>query len=62
MEDALVIDELEKKRTKAIRSASRSSSMLKDALHALENGRTEVVHEFIERVTESLDALVEELR
>jgi len=47
--ESLIIDDLERERTKAIRTLREQKDLLSDALHALRNGSPAVTEEFLER-------------
>jgi hypothetical protein len=51
-----LIDDHETVRTHAIRTVKDQDDLLSDALHAIQNGRTVVALEFIERVRDALTA------
>lgn len=58
-----LVDDTEKTRTHALRTIDRQIDLLGDALHVLQNdGRPELVEEFIERVATALTVEAEALR
>lgn len=55
---AHLIDDIETKRTSAVRTIKSAEKLLADGLHALRNGSESVTEEYLERVIESLRAEV----
>lgn len=55
MDQSRIIDEIETARTKLLRANRAAIRLLTDALSANENGRVEIVQEFLERAISGLE-------
>lgn len=53
------LSDMERKYTALYRMAKRHEALLTDGLHALEDGRTPITHEFIERVLDDLRTTIQ---